>query len=155
MKPGLVLDLLFQSMVFSKVISSTLKHQNYWDEINRAQKRHIEVWWNKYFCPIIGDAADEPLQYVEPINSKRDRKHAKFKPLEQEKFDQLRQEKCISVIVFSMLDYRFMSKASNAGSLLEVLKNLDVFKTRVLAQSCPHTERHCDTYRGLLEIILK
>jgi len=119
------------------------------------QQRYFEAWWNRYFCPRIGDAADEPLQYVEPINSKRDREYAKLSLQAQEKFDQLRQEKGVSVMVLSMLNYRFMSKALNTGNLLEVPKNLDDFKTRVLAQICPHIEWHCDTYRELLEIILE
>ncbi|MBG0676451.1 restriction endonuclease [Enterobacter bugandensis] len=119
------------------------------------QKRYFEAWWNRYFCPRIGDAADEPLQYVEPINSKRDREYAKLSLQAQEKFDQLRQEKGVSVMVLSMLNYKFMSKALNTGSLLEVPKNLDDFKTRVLSQICPHIEWHCDTYRELLELILQ
>ncbi|EMO2826465.1 MULTISPECIES: restriction endonuclease [Enterobacteriaceae] len=119
------------------------------------QQRYFEAWWNRYFCPRIGDAADEPLQYVEPINSKRDREYAKLSLQEQEKFDQLRQEKGVAVMVLSMLNYRFMSKALNTGNLLEVPKDLDDFKTRVLAQICPHIEWHCDTYRELLEIILE
>ncbi len=119
------------------------------------QQRYFEAWWNRYFCPRIGDAADEPLQYVEPINSKRDREYAKLSVQEQEKFDQLRQEKGVSVMVLSMFNYRFMSKALNTGNLLDVPKNLDDFKIRVLAQICPHIEWHCDTYRGLLEIILE
>lgn len=119
------------------------------------QQRYFEAWWNRYFCPRIGDAADEPLQYVEPINSKRDREYAKLSLQEQEKFDQLRKEKGVSVMVLSMLNYKFMSKALNTGNLLEVPKNLDDFKSRVLAQICPHIEWHCDTYRELLEIILE
>lgn len=119
------------------------------------QQRYFEAWWNRYFCPRIGDAADEPLQYVEPINSKRDREYAKLSLQAQEKFDQLRQEKGVSVMVLSMLNYRFMSKALNTGNLLEVPQNLDDFKTRVLAQICPHIEWHCDTYRELLELILE
>ncbi|WLO83412.1 restriction endonuclease [Pantoea agglomerans] len=119
------------------------------------QQRYFEAWWNRYFCPRIGDAADEPLQYVEPVNSKRDREYAKLNLQEQEKFDQLRQEKGVSVMALSMLNYRFMSKALNTGNLLNVPKNLDDFKTRILTQICPHIEWHCDTYRELLEIILE
>lgn len=119
------------------------------------QQRYFEAWWNRYFCPRIGDAADESLQYVEPINSERDREYAKLSLQSQEKFDQLRQEKSVSVTVLSMFNYKFMSKALNSGNLLEVPKSLDDFKTRVLALICPHIEQHCDTYRELLEIILE
>ncbi|EMB6102157.1 restriction endonuclease [Proteus mirabilis] len=119
------------------------------------QQRYFEAWWYRYFCPRIGDAADEPLQYVEPINSKRDREYAKLSLQAQEKFDQLRREKGASVMVLSMFNYKFMSKALNTGNLLEVPKNLDDFKTRVLSQICPHIELYCDTYRELLKIILE
>ncbi|HBT4834043.1 TPA: restriction endonuclease [Klebsiella variicola subsp. variicola] len=119
------------------------------------QQRYFEAWWKRYFCPRIGDAADEPLQYVEPINSKRDREYAKLSLQEQEKFDQLRQEKSVSVMALSMLNFGFISKALNTGNLLDVPKDLDDFKTRFLAQICPHIEWHCSTYRELLESILE
>lgn len=37
------------------------------------QQRYFPIWWEKYFCIVLGDAGDVLLQYVEPINSYRDR----------------------------------------------------------------------------------
>ncbi|HBQ5076463.1 TPA: restriction endonuclease [Klebsiella pneumoniae] len=119
------------------------------------QQRYFEAWWKRYFCPRIGDAADESLQYVEPINSMRDREYAKLSLQDQDKFDQLRQEKSVSVMAFSMLNFRFISKALNTSNLLDIPKDLHDFKTSVLAQICPHIEWYCDTYRELLELILE
>ena len=91
---GANIDLLFQSTGFSRVQTVTQKHQyiigmTYLE----FQKGILRLGGIDTFCPRIGDAADEPLQYVEPINSKRDREYAKLSLQAQEKFDQLRQEK--------------------------------------------------------------
>jgi hypothetical protein len=54
-----------------------------------------------------------------------------------------------------MFNYLAMSPALNMGNMLDVPTNLDEFKARVLAKITPHIEWHCDTFRGLLDIILK
>jgi len=53
------------------------------------QQRYFHAWWQRYFCPRIGDAAHNPLQYVEPCNSVRDRAYEKLGFKDQEKFDRL------------------------------------------------------------------
>lgn len=55
----------------------------------------------------------------------------------------------------SMFNYMVMSPVLNTGTLLEVPTSLEEFKARVLAKITPHVEWHCDTFRGLLDIILK
>ncbi|SFP78138.1 hypothetical protein SAMN05216190_11894 [Pseudomonas borbori] len=55
----------------------------------------------------------------------------------------------------SMFNNLVLSPVLNTGTLLDLPKSLDEFKTGVLAQITPHIEWHCDTFRGLLEIILK
>ena len=37
------------------------------------QERYFNVWWQKYFCTKVAEAADCVNQYVEPINSRRTR----------------------------------------------------------------------------------
>ncbi|CAM4430749.1 hypothetical protein STLA111740_18695 [Stenotrophomonas lactitubi] len=37
------------------------------------QKRYFSVWWQKVFCSKVADAAEYVNQYVEPINSRRER----------------------------------------------------------------------------------
>ena len=119
------------------------------------QQRYFEAWWKRYFCPRIGDAADNPLRYTEEFNSVRDSAYEKLSAQDQQKFDRLRQENGGSLMILSMFNYLVMSPALNTGTMLDVPTDLDDFKTRVLAKITPHIEWHCYTFRGLLDIILK
>ena len=118
------------------------------------QQRYFEAWWKRYFCPLVGDAADNPLQYTEPCNSLRDRAYENLSPQDQEKFDRLRNESSASLIALSMFNYMAMAPVLHTGTLLDVPTDLNEFKARVLAVITPHIEWHCHTFRGLLEIIL-
>ncbi|MBX3639419.1 MAG: restriction endonuclease [Nitrosomonas sp.] len=40
---------------------------------SELQQRYLARWWEKYFVPKIGSAVDTLIEYVEPINSKRER----------------------------------------------------------------------------------
>jgi hypothetical protein len=119
------------------------------------QQRYFEAWWKRYFCPLVGDAADNPLRYIEPCDSVRDRAYEKLSPQDQLKFDHLRNESDTSLMAFSMFNYMAMSPALRTGMLLDAPTDLDEFKTKVLAVIAPHIEWHCYTFRGLLEIILE
>lgn len=118
------------------------------------QQRYFEAWWKRYFCPLVGDAADNPLQYTEPCNSLRDRAYENLSPQDQQKFDRLRNESSASLIALSMFNYMAMAPVLRTGTLLDVPTDLDEFKDRVLAVITPHIVWHCHTFRGLLEIIL-
>lgn len=39
----------------------------------QLQQRYFNAWWQRYFCVQVAIAADSVLEYVEPINSRRDR----------------------------------------------------------------------------------
>jgi hypothetical protein len=39
----------------------------------QLQQRYFNVWWQRYFCIQVAAAADAVNEYVEPINSRRDR----------------------------------------------------------------------------------
>lgn len=119
------------------------------------QQKYFEVWWKRYFCPRVGDAADNPHQYTEEFNLVRDRAYEKLSRENQEKFDRLRSENGGSLMFLSMFNNLVLSPTLNMGTLLDLPKSLDEFKTRVLKQITPHIEWHCDTFRGLLELILK
>lgn len=119
------------------------------------QQRYFEAWWKRYFCPRIGDAADNSHRYTEAFNSVRDRAYEKLSRQDQEKFDRLRRENGGSLMLLSMFNHTALSPMLNMGTLLDVPKSLDEFKTKVLAQITPHIKWHCDTFRGLLEIILE
>ncbi|MHC1701121.1 MAG: restriction endonuclease [Humidesulfovibrio sp.] len=43
---------------------------------NEFQERYINVWLAKYFAPKVGKAFDSFVQYIEPINSRRDKHFA-------------------------------------------------------------------------------
>lgn len=116
------------------------------------QQRYFEAWWSRYFCPRIFNAADEPLQYVEPVNCKRDREYAKLSPRAQERFDQLRRERGGLVMALAFLNTALiMPSMGGPGS---VPSNLDEFKTNLLTQIAPGLEYRCDTFRELLDIVL-
>lgn len=85
----------------------------------------------------------------------RNRAYEKLSGQDQQKFDRLRRENGGSLTILSMFNYLAMSPALNMGNMLDVPTNLDEFKARVLAKITPHIEWHCDTFRGLLDIILK
>ena len=119
------------------------------------QQRYFEAWWKRYFCPRIGDLADEPLQYVEPCNTKRDREYAKLSSQKKEEFNDLTKERGLSIMVLSMFNFEFMSKGFNTGKLLTPPDSLDDFKSRIFANIIPNSESSCDTYRELLEFILE
>lgn len=117
------------------------------------QRRYFEAWWSRYFCPRIFDAADEPLQYVEPVNCKRDREYAKLSPQAQKRFSQLRRERGAVVMALAMLNARLiMPYMEGPGG---VPSNLDEFKTNLLTLIAPGLEYRCDTFRELLNFILK
>ena len=119
------------------------------------QQRYFEAWWKRYFCPLIGDAADKVLLYTEEFNHQRDQAYDNLTPHNKEKFDKLRQQEGGSIMILSMFNYMSISRGLNTGTLLDVPKTLDDFKATVLSQITPHIQWHCDTFRELLITILE
>jgi hypothetical protein len=119
------------------------------------QQRYFTAWWKRYFCPRIGDAADRVLQYVEPVNRRRDEEYAKLLQADKEKFDQIRLLDSGTVMILSMFNNHIVSPILDTGTLLNTPVNLEIFKSEVLAKIAPHVEWHCHTFRGLLEIMLQ
>ena len=119
------------------------------------QLRYFEAWWKRYFCPLIGDAADKVLLYTEEFNTQRDRAYDKLSTQNKERFDKLRRQESGSIMILSMFNYMSISRGLNTGTLLEVPKSLDDFKVKVLAQITPHIQWHSDTFRELLRTILQ
>lgn len=119
------------------------------------QLRYFEAWWKRYFCPLIGDAADKVLLYTEEFNTQRDRAYDKLSTQNKERFDKLRRQESGSIMILSMFNYMSISRGLNTGTFLEVPKSLDDFKVKVLAQITPHIQWHSDTFRELLRTILQ
>lgn len=116
------------------------------------QQRYFEAWWKRYFCPRIGDAADEPLRYVEPMNGKRDQEYAKLSSQAKEEFNQLDRERGMLVTVLAMMNAP--SYSLHLRDYGDIPKNLEEFKAKVLTQIAPGIDYRCNTFRELLEIIL-
>lgn len=119
------------------------------------QERYFKAWWDRYFCPRIGDAADRVLQYIEPFNRHRDEEYNRLSINEKAKFDQIKSLHCGTVMVLSMFNNQILSPGLNTGTLLNVPPDLETFKKETLSKIAPHIEWHCTTFRGLLEIMLQ
>ncbi|MDK1164616.1 restriction endonuclease [Cronobacter sakazakii] len=119
------------------------------------QQRYFEAWWKRYFCPLIGDAADKVLLYTEDFNSHRDQVYHKLTPHNKIKFDKLRQQEGCSIMILSMFNHMSISRGLSIGTLLDVPNTLNGFKATVLSKITPHIEWNCHTFRELLIIILE
>ena len=119
------------------------------------QQRYFDAWWKRYFCPRIGDAADRVLQYTEEFNGHRDREFNNLPQDKKEVFEQLRSQYAVHSMTLSMFNLLAISPSFNTGKLLDVPSDLESFKENVLAQITPGVEWHCNTFRGLLDIILQ
>ncbi len=56
------------------------------------QRKYFNVWYQNFFVPSIGDTVDSLSQYVEPINSRRDKEVSKLSSEKQEQFAQLQNQ---------------------------------------------------------------
>lgn len=119
------------------------------------QQRYFGAWWKRYFCPRIGDAADRVLQYTEEFNGYRDKEYNKLPPDKQKEFDLLRSQYSVHAMLFSIFNFPSVSTMPRARKLLDVPSDLEGFKDNILSLIAPGIERHCTTFRGLLEIILQ
>lgn len=117
------------------------------------QQRYFRLWWLRYFCPRIGDAADRVLQYVEPFNGRRDRLYAELDDSKKSRFDTLRKINEVTVMCLSMFNMVHFPKMG--GELRDPPVDLDAFRTGILAKVAPHIRWHCGDFRSLLEIILQ
>lgn len=118
------------------------------------QKRYFNAWWNRYFCPRVGDAADRVLKYTEEFNPARDEAYRNLPEESKVIFDDLRRKFTVHTWTLSMFNLGSISKRLNTGSLFKTPEDLDDFKARVLSQITPGIEWHCTTFRGLLDLIL-
>ncbi|ELP5717210.1 restriction endonuclease [Enterobacter asburiae] len=118
------------------------------------QERYFEAWWKRYFCPRIGDAADEPFQYVEPFNSHRDREYDRLTPEKQDCFDRLKKDTEIIVTFFTMFNIGIMPKLFKKSDILIPQKNLDEFKSKLSTLLGFTVNTDCRTFRDLLEAII-
>ena len=119
------------------------------------QERYFEVWWRRYFCPRIGDAADRLLQYTEEFNSLRDREYTGLSDEGKVAFEALRAEHWPSIMLLSMFNFHWVSPFLRTGTLLNVPQDLETFKNEVLSKIVPHIVWQCSSFRELLHIMLR
>lgn len=68
------------------------------------QERYFSVWWKRHFCVVAASAADSAHQYVEPINSFRERVVATLNPEAQTKFRSLQVKYAPFVLLVQVMD---------------------------------------------------
>lgn len=121
------------------------------------QRRYFSTWWKRYFCPLVGDAADRLWRYVEDFNIERDEKRAELPASKQARFDELRARHYAAGFIFSMFNVPSVSPVFDANPMLAVPTCVDAFKEQVLAKALPGVvwnPKTTGTFRGLLEGLL-
>jgi len=68
------------------------------------QERYFNVWWQRYFCLAAASAADSAHQYVEPINSFRERIVATLDSEAQTRFRGLQAKYAPFVLLVQIMD---------------------------------------------------
>jgi len=119
------------------------------------QQRYMPVWWERYFCPHLGDAADVLMDYVEPFNITRSEK---LNTMTDEDVDRWRDlvaeygEFGATLSFFNMGRYQNLRENPNSmGSLLDVPASVEEFRSRLLRVICRHHEFKSETFRELLD----
>ncbi|CAN7332468.1 restriction endonuclease [Acidovorax delafieldii] len=121
------------------------------------QHRYFPIWWKRYFCPLVGDAADRLWKYVEDFNTVRDEKRAELPAAKQAKFDELRARHYAAGFIFSMFNMPSVSPLFDANPVLTVPESVDAFKQQVLAKALPGVvwnSKTTGTFRGMLNGLL-
>lgn len=73
------------------------------------QHRYMELWWKKWFMLKIGSAVDTLVQYVEPINSKRERLLKTFPEQKQLEFGGLLEQYATFGITMAFFEFPMYS----------------------------------------------
>ncbi len=117
------------------------------------QQRYFNVWWERYFCPRVGDAADRVMTYVEPYNPLRDKLYDSLSEEDQLQFDLIQATNSNRIFTFSTYNFRTISPTSEPNEFTEPPKDLESYKI-TLASIAPDITWKSATFRELLEEIL-
>ena len=118
------------------------------------QQRYFAVWWERYFCPLVGDTADRVLEYVEPFSPTRDERYAQLSEEYRQEFDRLRRIYELPVCALSMLNVRSLSPGFKTNEMTAVPTSLDAYVQNSLAKAAPNVTWAGTTFRELLDSIL-
>jgi restriction system protein len=116
----------------------------------QLQLRYLPVWWQTKFCIDLSRAADTLLQYVEPINSRRDRYVTKLSPAKRKQFLALYAKHFDFGMAVSLIGVRFGRYSSEPPTSVEE------FKHKMAELLGKRYQLTSSTYRELLgELIAK
>lgn len=121
------------------------------------QQRYLSVWWSRYFCPAVGAAADDLLQYVEPINSLRSRRLDALSTDAQRRYEVLAEKYGAFGMTLCFLDMgRFLNlfdRSDSVSALLQPPDSFDAFTLGVLNQRWSFFDWRATNFRELLDEI--
>lgn len=91
------------------------------------QIRYMKVWWDRYFCIQVAAAADSAFQYVELINSFRERMVSELPEPKKRKFRQLQEKYGAFVMLVQIMDMgRIIPQY-----LSEYPQSIDIYKEKL------------------------
>lgn len=135
-----------------------LNHTNiYGMSFSDFQNRYLSTWWSKQFCPRISDSADKLLQYVEPINSRRDKFYNKLSDKDKLKFLELRQKYQSFAMCMALMNYeKIMPEQLLKGKEpFSPPLTIDIFKENLKKSLGPEFDYKSTYYRDLILEISK
>ena len=119
------------------------------------QQRYMPVWWERYFCPHLGDAADVLMDYVEPFNGTRNEKLNTMTDKQVVEYHTLANKHGhlgATLSFFNMGRYRNLREnPESMGTLLKVPETVEDFRERMLRKVCTYYEFASATFRELLD----
>ncbi|MEO1869298.1 MAG: restriction endonuclease [Cobetia sp.] len=113
------------------------------------QKKYFSAWWDRYFCPTVGDAAYRVHLYTEPQNTRCWHAYEILSLEEKIKFQKLRGKYSAIIsflMVFSMKRDFF---TNDYPSFLEVPKSLSEQKEKMNLIVSPYVDINCSNFRDL------
>ena len=133
-----------------------LKHTNiYGMSFAEFQNRYLSAWWSKQFCPKVSAAVDTLLQYVEPINSRRERFYEKLSDSDKFIFNGLKEKyqsfaTCMAFMNYEQLMPELFLKDKEPFSPPQ---NIEFFRENIRSALGPEFDFKSTYYRDLISEI--
>ena len=110
------------------------------------QARYFPIWWEKQFCANVSAAADSLMQYVEPINTRRERFLKGLDKVKLAKYEELRQRYESFGIVMGMIGVGSITRKYTVEPPL----NIEDYKCRIVKVLGEEFEYTSQYYRTLM-----
>lgn len=109
------------------------------------QKRYWAHWWRKFFVPTIGSAVDTLVEYIEPINSKRERLIAELPDHKQEQIRKLQEKYVLFGMTMAFFEFpRYTSRFD-----IPPPDDIGGFKAKIAEQLGPEFAFSSEYFRDL------